>query len=52
MLFLKAVGIGSAIGVALAFSLSYLLPGINGVITAGVGSGVTTYLIMAKLLKS
>ena len=38
MALLKIIGLSAAVGVAVAFALSYFIPGLNGGIAAGTGA--------------
>ena len=49
---LKTIGFSAAIGVVIAFSLSYLIPGINGGVAAGAGAGVAAVLLATKYFKA
>jgi hypothetical protein len=49
---LKTIGLSAAIGVVLAFSLSCLIPGINGGVAAGAGAGVAAALLARSYFKA
>ena len=49
---LKTIALSAAIGVTVAFSLSYLIPGFNGAIAAGAGAGgAAAALLVIKYFK-